>query len=66
MQWAKKMQTLMTAETLPKDVAGCEIVARKHDEYNLEVSSEYTGNSVEWFMHTCEMAEVQNCACKSL
>lgn len=31
------MQTLMTAETLPKDVSGCEALARKHDEYNLEV-----------------------------
>ncbi|CAI4223262.1 unnamed protein product [Auanema sp. JU1783] len=36
-QWMKKMQALMTSEQLPRDVKGCEALARKHDEYNLEM-----------------------------
>ncbi|CAI2353897.1 unnamed protein product [Caenorhabditis sp. 36 PRJEB53466] len=37
MQWMKNMQTTMTSEQLPRDVAGCESLARRHDEYNLEM-----------------------------
>ncbi|XGW05367.1 hypothetical protein V3C99_016045 [Haemonchus contortus] len=37
MQWMKRMQTVMTSEQLPRDVVGCEALARRHDEYNLEM-----------------------------
>ncbi|WKY08955.1 hypothetical protein Q1695_001825 [Nippostrongylus brasiliensis] len=37
MQWMKRMQTVMTSEQLPRDVIGCEALARRHDEYNLEM-----------------------------
>ncbi|PIO70965.1 spectrin repeat-containing domain protein [Teladorsagia circumcincta] len=37
MQWMKRMQTAMTSEQLPRDVIGCEALARRHDEYNLEM-----------------------------
>lgn len=37
MQWMKRMQTVMTSEQLPRDVIGCEALARRHDEYSLEV-----------------------------
>lgn len=39
MQWMKAMQATMTSEQLPRDVIGCEALARRHDEYNVEVSS---------------------------
>ena len=37
MQWMKAMQALMTSEQLPRDVPGCEALARRHDEYNVEM-----------------------------
>ncbi|KJH48207.1 spectrin repeat-containing domain protein [Dictyocaulus viviparus] len=37
MQWMKKMQAVMISEPLPRDVIGCEALARRHDEYNLEM-----------------------------
>ncbi|KAK6758912.1 hypothetical protein RB195_016254 [Necator americanus] len=37
MQWMKAMQASMTSEQLPRDVIGCEALARRHDEYNLEM-----------------------------
>ncbi|CAB3398580.1 unnamed protein product [Caenorhabditis bovis] len=37
MQWMKNMQATMTSELLPQDVAGCESLARRHDEYNVEM-----------------------------
>ncbi|CAP39687.2 Protein CBR-SMA-1 [Caenorhabditis briggsae] len=37
MQWMKNMQTTMTSEQLPRDVASCESLVRRHDEYNLEM-----------------------------
>ncbi|CAD6193236.1 unnamed protein product [Caenorhabditis auriculariae] len=37
MQWMKSMQATMTTEQLPRDVASCEALARRHDEYNLEM-----------------------------
>ncbi|VDO69394.1 unnamed protein product [Heligmosomoides polygyrus] len=37
MQWMKRMQTVMTSEQLPRDVIGCEALARRHDEYSLEM-----------------------------
>ncbi|WKX88076.1 hypothetical protein Q1695_008025 [Nippostrongylus brasiliensis] len=38
-QWMKRMQTVMTSEQLPRDVIGCEALARRHDEYNLAVET---------------------------
>ncbi|KAL6743755.1 hypothetical protein Aduo_016762 [Ancylostoma duodenale] len=37
MQWMKAMQATMTSEQLPRDVVGCEALARRHDEYNVEM-----------------------------
>lgn len=36
-QWIKRMQATITSEQLPRDVPGCEALASRHDEYNLEM-----------------------------